>query len=636
MFGCCAALAGAALSAWCASAHEDASTPAGRVAAYAEAPMLAERVAAGDLPPVHERLPENPLVVEPVESIGQYGGTWRRFSLGTRDLLLTSRMGYEPLVRWDSTGRNVAPGLAERWEVLDDGRTYVFHLRKGLRWSDGHPFTSEDYRFYFDDVLTNTELTPSYPIWLVVGGERVRFEAPDPHTLVFRFAQPYSIFPEMLAYYSLTMPAPKHYLMHYMPKYRNEEELVREARTRGMDLWYQLYARKADHNTNPDLPTWRPYRITEEPPRSRMIVERNPYYWKVDPAGNQLPYIDRIAFLDVQNNQVVTMKAMAGETDFQARRIDTADYPLFMQERQKGGYRVLRDTSPGAVVLYLNQHSKDPVLRGVLQDRRFRIALSISINRAELVDLIYSGMATPSRGIASPYDPYYLPEFEEMYLEYDPERANALLDEVGLPRGRDGLRRLPDGSAFRQIIHVYPSESGTSNDLWQLVADYFREVGLDFIVKIDAVTLSVMQARNGNSDFFAYLTSGLHWVVDPQWYVPWMSTSYFAPLYGRYTFSSGRDAMGVKPPEEYQRLVDWYRELCSVHGPDEQERKLELGRKILGQWAEECYTIGICRTDLLTIAKNNFRNVPDTIIHDYRVFTPGYMGIEQFYFDTRE
>ena len=599
-------------------------------AGYRDAPMLAERVAKGELPPVEQRLPEKPAVVQPVESIGTYGGTWRRLTIGLWDLGLTSRMGYEPLVRWDRSGKKVAPGVAESWQVLDGGRRYVFRLRKGVKWSDGQPITSDDFLFWFGDWMSNRELAPIFPSWLKVGGEPPRVAAPDPYTIEFQFAKPYGIFLEVLSFRGNVF-APKHYLKQFHPRYTARKDVEAKARAEGFDLWYQLFWRKANLCENPDCPTWKPFQLRTAPPATRYIAERNPYYWKVDPAGNQLPYIDRVAFTDVQNNEVLTLKAMAGEVDFQARRIDASNFPLFVENRARGNYRVLRDLSPGTVCLYVNQHSKDPALRPILKDRRFRVALSHAINRKELIFLLYSKMAVPARGCASPYDPYYLPEFDRKYLAYDPKRANALLDAVGLRRGRDGMRRMPDGSPFRQILNVYPSESGTSTDLWQLVADYFREAGLDFVVRLDSGSLSVLRVCNGNSDFWAYSIAGLHWVVDPLWYVPWYRSSYFCPLYGRYVASGGKDRQGVKPPPDFQRLVDWYLELYSTVG--DEQRKLALGRNILRQWANECYVIGICRQELLTIVSSRFHNVPQHIIHDYRVMTPGYMNIEQFFMD---
>ncbi len=593
--------------------------------------MLAARVARGELPPVDDRLPEEPAVVEPVNGIGKYGGSWRRVTMGLGDIQLRNRMGYEPLVRWDRTGRQVVPGLAKRWEVLDGGKTYVFHLRRGLKWSDGHPLTADDFLFYFEDVLGNKEITPIFPWWLAIDGEPVRLSAPDAHTLVFEFDQPYGIFLEMLSYRGNEILGPKHYLMQFHRDYVPAAELETKARERGVGTWFRLFQLVNNLDDNPDMPTWKPFKLMVPLPSTRIVAERNPYYWKVDPAGNQLPYIDRVVYTDVQNNEIATFRAMAGEVDFQARRMDTANYPLFMENRQKGQYRVLRDLNPGAFVCYINQHSRDPVLRPLLQDRRFRIALSVAVNRAELVDLVYTGMAEPSRGVASPFDPFYLPWFDERHLEYDPDRANALLDELSMKRGRLGMRRLPNGQPFRQMLRVYPSESGTSSDLWQLVADYWREVGLDFILKIDERTLSVLQVSNGNSDFWAYATAGMHWILDPQWFVPWAQDSFFAPLYGRYHITAGKG--GVKPPPDIQRLLDWYLELVAT---TDEARRLELGSRILGQWAEESYTIGICRAELLTIVSNRFKNVPDEIIHSWRLMTPGYIDIEQFYLEDWE
>ncbi|MBN1346943.1 MAG: ABC transporter substrate-binding protein [Phycisphaerae bacterium] len=596
--------------------------------AHNEAPMLAPLVADGRLPPVNERLPEAPVVVEPVREIGKYGGQWRRIAIGPYDILLTGRMGYESLVQWDRAGRKTVPGIAERYEIKDGGRTYVFHLRKGMRWSDGHPFTSETFQYYYEDVLGNQDLTPVFPDWLTVGGKPVVIKALDPYTVEFRFAKPYGIFLEMLSFRGMEFLQPKHYLKQFHPKYADPASLAGMIKEAGLDHWFQLYPRKAMLDENPDLPSVKPWTVKVPLPATRVIAERNPYYWKVDPDGNQLPYIDRVVYAVVQNPEIVNFKAMTGDVDFQARFIDSTNYSLFMANRKQGRYRVLVDPQPASIVMYVNPYSKDERLRPILADRRFRIALSLAIDRDELIDLLFSGLAEKSRGVASSFDAYWLPEFER-YLDHDPQRAAALLDEVGLKKGPGGMRCMPDGTPFCQIINCYPAETGVGMDLWQLVADYFRDVGLEFVVKMDARTLSSMQVRNGNTNFWAYGTAGMHWVVNPEWYVPWSSASYFAPLYGRYHASMGK--RGIQPPPEYQHLIDWYLELRSV--VDDQPRKLALGRKILEQWSRECYTIGVIRRKVLTIVSDRFKNVPDQIIQSNRLQTPGYIGIEQFYID---
>jgi peptide/nickel transport system substrate-binding protein len=595
---------------------------------YNEAPMLRELVEAGQLPPVEERLPENPYVMEPVHQIGEYGGTWRRIATNIGDMGVHNRLGYVSLLRWDRSGRKVVPDLAEEWSMEDGGRRYIFHLRKGVRWSDGKPFTTEDLLYIYEDVFQNQELYPIFPDFLTVDGEPVSMSAPDAHTLVMEFSKPYGVLPEMLAYAGYNLFTPKHYMTQFHADYTDEEELLEQARDRGFDHWRQLYLLKSNLMENPELPTIRPFRLAVGPPATRWLLVRNPYYWKVDPEGNQLPYIDEISFQEVPNGEILNFKAMAGEVDFQSRRIDAANYPLFMANREQEGYRVKRDISPTGVVIYLNQNSRNPRMRRLIQDKRFRVALSLAINRAELIDVIFTGMAKPSRCVASSFDPYYLPEFNEKYLEYDPARANALLDELGLKRGRNGMRRFPNGDPFREILHLYPTEAGDNAGMWQLVAQYWREVGLDFTTKLDAAELSVLNVTTGKTDFWAYLTAGLHWSIDPVWYVPWTNRSYFAPLYGQYHASGGK--AGVKPPPEIQILLDRYRKLRSSTDPQE---KLELGRAILRQWAEECYTIGLVQQEALTIVSDNFKNVPDQIIHSYRLMVPGYIGIEQFYFE---
>lgn len=601
---------------------------------YQEAPMLAERVEKGELPPVEERLPKEPVVVEPVESIGKYGGTWRRLAIVINDLGLSTRLGYEHLVRWDRSGKNVAPGLARSWEILDDGKTYVFHLRKGVRWSDGHPLTSEDFVFHFEDVLQNKELFPIFPAiatGLVIDGEMAEVRAPDPYTVEYHLPKPNALFLQLLAFRGSQQNffSPAHYLKQFLPKYGDTEEIERLTREHGFKKWSQFVDTRIDILQNPDLPVVNPFVLKVGFPASRCIAERNPYYWKVDPEGKQLPYIDRISYGVLQNPEILNFKAMTGGVDFQARYIELANYSLFMENREAGNYRVQRDQGIMPIVVYLNHHSKDEEIREVLQDKRFRVALSVALNRRELIDVIYSGMAVPSSGVASPLDPHHLPEFEKKYLEYNPDHSRDLLDAVGLKADSTGMRSLPSGKPFRRILNIYPSEAGGNLEMWQLVADYWREVGLDFVVKRDSASLTYIQAQNGEIDFLGYLNIGLHWVIDPGWYVPTTTGTRYAPLYGQYVYTDGK--RGVKPPPEFQRLLEWFYKLRSeVDAPD---RRLELGRNILKQWANECYCIGICRNEVLTIISNRFRNVPEEIIHSYRVKTPGYIGIEQFYID---
>jgi peptide/nickel transport system substrate-binding protein len=607
--------------------------PAAADDAYQEAPMLALRVAAGELPPVVQRLPDRPVVVEPVESIGIYGGSWRRLARSTGDMGLNSRLGYETLVRWDRTGTRVVPGIAESWEVSEDATKFTFHLRRGMRWSDGHLFTSQDFLFTQNDIELNLDLQASYSPWKVLNSKVMELETPDDYTVVIRFSEPYGLFLEMLCYRGQMagLCMPKHYLSKFHASYRDPDELNEQARDAGFLDWKGYFRDLSNREENPDLPTINAFVCKVSFPEPRALAVRNPYYWKVDPEGNQLPYIDQIAYTTVFDGNVLNMKAQSGEVDFQTRQINAGNFTSFMESRDRARdpanrYRVHVEPATGAIAVYINQHSRDDKLRPLLQDRRFRIALSAAIDREEVVEMVFSGLAEPSNGITTEVDWYYTPGIDKRNTAYDPELANKLLDEVGLTRGPDGMRRMPDGSDFRQILHVFPAESGNIEDLWLLVSEYWREVGLSFVVKHEDAVLSGMQVRNGDSDFWAYASAGMHWELDGLWMAPISPSSYYAPLYGRYFASNGR--AGVKPPAEHQRLVDWYHELKSTPSL---EYRLQVGRKMIEQWADMCYLIGIARKPEVFIISNRFRNVPDKIIQDYRLMSPGYIGIEQFY-----
>jgi len=506
-----------------------------------------------------------------------------------------------------------------------------------MKWSDGHPFTSAAFTFYFDDIASNKTITPVFPTMLSPSRNAFRVTAPDKRTVVFKFERPSGIFLEVMCFRGHYIYSPGHYLKQFHEKYEDKEAIVAKGKAMGLGLnmWHQVFLRMADLHENPELPTIRPWRIKVPPPASRLLEERNPYYWKVDPEGNQLPYIDRIATTIVQSREILNFKAIAGAVDMQARHISLANYTLFMHERTKKkrphgqNYRVLADEMPGPTCIYLNQCSKDPAMFKLLTNRKFRIALSVAINRPELIESIFAGLAVPTNGVSSPLDPFQEPGMDRTHIKYDPGQANRLLDEVGLKRGPDGLRRMPDGKPFQQILNMYPSEGGAAGKLWELVARDWRAVGLKFMIKSEAARISRMRVANGNSDFWAYGTNGINWITDPSCFVAMSEDSYHAPLYGRYFARNGRS--GVKPRAEFQRMIDRYSQLAQT--ADDPPRRLELGRSILRQWSEQCYIIGIARPAKLTIVSNRFKNMPDKMIHAYAVMAPGYLGVEQFYID---
>ena len=371
---------------------------------YNEAPILIDLVKQGKVPPVEERLPQRPLVVDPVEEIGKYGGTLKRAIRGPANQYSWNWTSSENLLRWQWKDGQlvVVPNVAKRWKVSEDGKVYTFYLREGMRWSDGHPFTADDIMFWYEDIILNKDLTPSIPDWLVVRDKPGKVEKIDDYTVRFVFEEPYGIFLEFLAMGGNTF-RPKHYLEQFHSRYAPQEvlsEMVKEAK---FERWDQLFWDKASTFYNQECPVINAWRVITPLPALRMVAERNPYYWKVDTAGNQLPYIDRVTFEDISDLEVITMRMLNGDFDMlDCEQSPFGNYTLYMENRDKGNYRVLKWTEPIMSCIYVNQNVKDPVLREIFEDSRFRMALSYAINREEINDLFFYGMELLSNFV---YDP---------------------------------------------------------------------------------------------------------------------------------------------------------------------------------------------------------------------------------------
>jgi len=602
--------------------HAVAEWPAERGRAFQEAPSLAEQVRAGSLPPVAERLPDNPLVIVPPEQRGPYGGTWARFATDTNDAgVYEARLSYDGFVRWDPMGRRILPNLATRWEIADGGRSYTFWLRRGVRWSDGQPFSADDLMFWYRDVLQDPELTPIAPVDFRRGGELVKLDKLDDYTVRFRFKAPHGLFLQMMAsglsYPLLDFPA--HYLKQFHPNYVPKEKLEAAAKAKGFHFWYQLFGERRDWR-NPECPrlwAWLIHDATSLP----ISFRRNPYYWKVDPDGRQLPYLDRVTF-GIFDVETINLKAMNGEVGMQSRHMDFANYPLFMENRKKAGYRVLHWISAGGSVMQLapNLNLKtDPVLRNIFADRRFRIALSHAIDREAINEVAYFGIGKPRQCAPPPASPYASPEYERAHIRHDAARANELLDEMGLSaRDAHGVRLRPDGAPLSLFIET-TSMTGNARML-EMVAHDWTQVGVKTEVKVTARQL-----------FYTRKTALLHQVgvwwaadellplIDPRWFLPYSAESIHAIGYARWHSSAGK--AGIEPQGDLRRCIDLYREIQQT--PDEAEHRrlfaeiIELNRKNL--WV--IGTIGEVPT--IVIASDRMRNVPEVAVYGWIFRSPG-------------
>lgn len=453
-----------------------------------ETPFFTAEVAAGKLPPISARLPSEPslAVFPPGTQIGRPGGEWRWIGGGARDVRQMVVFGNARLVAYDENYQ-LQPDLLARLEVAED-RVFTLHLRAGHRWSDGTPFTSEDFRYFWDDVIRNKELSPTGPPpSLLVEGQAPDVSFPD--ALTVRYAWP-AANPKFL--HELAGPAPlflyrpSHYLKQFHKNYADPEALkaaVAKAKARN---WAQLHNRLDNQyrNDNPDLPTLDPWVLKTKPPAEQFTFVRNPYYHRIDAKGQQLPYIDRV-LMQVAEPKLIPAKVGAGEVDLQARYLGFSDYSFLRgAAKEKGATVTLWRTGRGAhLALFPNLTVADPVWRGLMRDVRFRRALSLGINRREINQVVYFGLAREGNNSVQKASPLYRDSTRLTWASYAPQQANKLLDELGLVRdAATGLRRLPDGRPMTLVVES-GSESPDQADVMQLVRDAWAEIGIKALTK---------------------------------------------------------------------------------------------------------------------------------------------------------
>ncbi len=555
-----------------AAAEEEEETLT--VTEFKQAPMLDGK----NLPPVKERLPEEPKLVNEIPKsmqegfeIGTYGGTLRTVTSVVEWDADVFVMNNEPLLNTPGIlGEKITGNVLKGYEVTPDQKAFTFYMRKGLKWSDGEPVTVEDVRFTVEDFLFNKELNPVFPAWMQSGGKAdgkpFKFEVVDDYTFKITFDEPYGGFPIRLAiqgwrgYSELLKPA--HYLKQFHKKYADPKDLekkIAEAKFKKGD-WVSLFNDKDITNwelTNSKaigFPVLYPWKFVKKT-QTQAEFERNPYYFKVDREGNQLPYIDKIQSTLVQNIEMVSMKTIAGEVDFSRESAALVKMPLY-KENEKNGYKTLlakMHVTPTDV--FLNMTHKDESWRKVVRDVRFRKALNMALNRDEIVDAIYYGFAEPSKMI----DP-----------TYDLEEANRLLDEMGMKKGPDGFRLAPDGKKF-----TIPFEIGAQAPdivpLTELIVEQWKQLGLNVTMK--TIDSTLWGTRNTANE----LKATMIWTHTPLWYMGDWGQGLWGPLWNRWYTTGGKE--GEKPPEDVIKLYDLITQVA-VASPED-------GRKAYEQIKEE-------------------------------------------------
>jgi peptide/nickel transport system substrate-binding protein len=588
----------------------------GAVAAGApggEVPALAKLVDAGKLPPLAQRLPERPRVLA-TEAEAVYGGELRMLIGTLKDMKLAFVYGYARLVGFDRDYRLV-PDIAERVEVADGGRSFTFHLRKGHRWSDGAPFTSADFAYWWNHVANDDDLSPGGPpATLQVEGELPRVSFPDPLTVRFRWSQPNNLFlADQASAYPTILFRPAHYLKQFHRAFVNPDALRKLARAEGRRNWAALHNKKDAMYLmdNPDLPTLQPWYPTVGPPAQVFVAERNPFFHRVDERGRQLPYIDRLV-MALAERAVIPVKTSTGEADLQARYVSFDQVPFLRKNERLAGYRVyLWNTGvPSTVAIYPNLTTNDAVMRKLLQDRRFRQALSLGVNRDEINKILYYGLGLPGQNTVL-RNPAGHEEPRMAYARYDPTQANRLLDQMGLT-GRDsrGFRLRPDGKRLDLIVET-SGDSTEHTDVLELVKDTWAELGIELLIRPSQLEVFRRRVFSGDAMMSAYEGNfgfGLPTPdMSPDWLAPVSEQQLQWPKWGAYFQSKGRDGEPPTLPAA-QHLAELYRRWLVSSDPDERAR---TWAEMLDLNAEEVFTIGIVGGTLQpVVVKNGLRGVP--------------------------
>jgi peptide/nickel transport system substrate-binding protein len=590
---------------------------------FVDPPILGDAVAKGELPPIQERLPKVPAVAAmpwPGQSIGKHGGDATIVMASAKDTRLMVVYGYARLVGYNPEFELV-PDILESFEA-EDGRIFTLHLRPGHKWSDGQPFTTEDFRYYWEDVANNPDLSPSGPpVQLMVDGELPKVEIVDETTVRYGWSKPNPQFlPALAAPSPLYIFRPSQYLKQFHAAHADPQTLKDKIEELGQHNWAALHNRIDNmyRNDNPDLPTLEPWVLATKPPSERFVFKRNPYYYRVDAQGQQLPYVDRVA-MQVTDSKLIPAKVAAGDADLAARYLRFNNFTLLKESEANGNFRVLLwDTAWGSqVTLYPNLNNNDPEWRKLLRDVRFRRALSLAIDRSDINQSIYLGLATEGANTVLASSPLFDESYLAAWADFDIDRANQLLDEIGLTnRNDEGIRLLPDGRPLHIVVQT-TGQSPEEEDVIQLIMPTWQEIGVKLYLKPserDTMRNSVF-AGDAAMSVWTGLENGLPTADMMPWEIaPTTQQQLQWPMWGQYVETKGEAGEPVDIPEA-QKLVElltqWTRSSDTVN-------REEIWREMLGIFTDQVYTIGtVSGVPQPVVVSNRLHNVPEQGIYSW-------------------
>jgi len=622
---------------------------------FGEAPELAELVKAGKLPPVKDRIPAEPLVMKPLSEVGKYGGTWRRGFLGPGDWENGNRLNAsDKLLFWDPTGTKIVPSVAKSWEQSADGKVIRVNLRKGMKWSDGAPFTADDFVFWFEDLYSNKDIVSAPIADMSPGGKPGKVVKVDENTVEFQFENPHFLFVDFLAGDTLIgggqsvrqsqgttygAYAPKHYLKQFLPKYSSEAQVNEKAKAEGFENWVKMLHFKKDWSFNTELPTLGPWKTTRPINTPTWVLERNPYYWAVDSAGNQLPYIDKVVLTLAEDSEVINLRAIGGNYDMQERHISLSKLPVILENQQKGGYKVHLDLAlhGSDTTLFINQSFKaDPEVAKWLTNADFRRALSMGIDRNQLNDTFWLGIGTPGSvapSVQMPQSPGK--EYRDKYSTLDIAKANQLLDGIGLTKkDAEGYRvRTDNGERLRIQVQAvkallpWPQQA-------EMIGEQWRKIGIQADVREMERTLATTRTRNNEHQIMVWTNGGTELLyLFPRHAIPVDPTeAYMAPEFATWYASNGAQGRAPTDPQML-KIYDLFKSASGQREAGDRDKTAQEIWKILVDQQYAIGTVGESPAQFgVRIVSTKLGNIPARACIAQHCRTPSSSHAETWYF----
>jgi peptide/nickel transport system substrate-binding protein len=586
--------------------------------AYTESPMLAEMVAAGDLPPVDERVPKNPWVYPPNDGIGNHGGYMRRGFSGISDRWGCRKFCDRKLLTY-APDLQVIPRFAESWELSDDAKVWTFHLREGAKWSDGVDFTSADYMWHYEYYMSNTELNPTFNTgWSTMGADGewnpVVFEAPDDYTIVMKFEEPNPLFHLARCIRDWENPVAGHFFEKYHIDLTDDKAgLEQMVADEGFETWVDVFKNRMAPGESagehaPSVYPWLPVNTMND---EIYVMERNPYFYGVDTEGNQYPYLDQIQFRLFESAEVLNLRVVAGEIDFQNRHLSMANFTLYKESEADGDYSVVMGFKSSHVAMQVNHTTKDPNLREFFRNRNARIAMSLACNRDEMNELVFNGLYKPRQYSPLEVSPDYYEKLSNAYIEYNPDEANRLLDEEGYTdRDAEGYRMFKDGSGpISFVIESTQAVADVAVDAVELYVGYLKDIGIKAQLLLEE--RSIYTEHYNANDIEAAWWGGDRTVIPlaaPIIFIGTQPDRPWCPAWGYWRNEGDANPNSEEPPEGHWIWEIWriWDEEVAIE-PDEAKQHAAF-RKILDIWAEELPYIGFLGNEPApVIVKNGMR-----------------------------